>query len=315
MYYKKAEIENILFDYKILAEKFIVLLKELDEIFKGIPQVFEGKNFFEAFEKLKDIYNEKKFIEKYHNLRKVFEMLGTHEIKVDFLEKFKWYSALFTYYLKTKKREEEKEKIEKYFRNVLEVIYQSTEIKKINKELPAFTFDEEYFRKIQKTGLTQKEKAVNILFALEKLVLVEQKRNPIYKTIADKVEELIRKWRMREIEYKMLYGEVLALQKEIAKKEKEKEILKLSPLEYGIFLNLKELIKNKEKSINATKELKGKISEYLLEGWIDQPVLRQRIFKEVRILARKLKVKYGLSLEEFERIYRDLINIIEDYGG
>jgi len=169
--------------------------------------------------------------------------------------------------------------------------------------------------KIQKTGLTQKEKAVNILFALEKLVLVEQKRNPIYKTIADKVEELIRKWRMREIEYKMLYGEVLALQKEIAKKEKEKEILKLSPLEYGIFLNLKELIKNKEKSINATKELKGKISEYLLEGWIDQPVLRQRIFKEVRILARKLKVKYGLSLEEFERIYRDLINIIEDYGG
>jgi len=53
----------------------------------------------------------------------------------------------------------------------------------------------------------------------------------------------------------------------------------------------------------------------MLEGWLDQPVLRQRIFKEVRILARKLKVKHGLSLEEFERGYRNLINVIENYGG
>ena len=60
---------------------------------------------------------------------------------------------------------------------------------------------------------------------------------------------------------------------------------------------------------------KDKISEYLLEGWIDQPVLRQRIFKEVRILVRKLKVKYRLSLEEFEKIYRNLISVIENYGG
>ncbi len=315
MYYKKAEIENIIFDYKILAEKFVNLLKELDEMFKGISQIFEREKFFEAFEKLKDIDNEKKFIEKYHNLRKVFEMLGAHEVKIDFLEKFKWYSALFTYYLKTKKREEDREKIEKYFRKVLDFVHQSTEIKEISKELPAFTFDEKYFEKIQKTLLTKKEKAVNILFALEKLVLVEQKRNPIYKTIADKVEELIRKWKMREIDYKMLYGEVLNIQKEIAKKEREKEVLRLSPLEYGIFLELGRIIKDKEIAINTIKELKSKISEYLLEGWLDQPVLRQKISKEVRILTRKLKVNYGLSLEELERIYRNLISVIENYGG
>jgi type I restriction enzyme R subunit len=315
MYYKKAEIENVLFDYKILAEKFIALLKELDEIFKGISQTFERDKFFEAFERLKDIDNEKKFVEKYHNLRKVFEMLGAEEIKVDFLEKFKWYSALYVYYLKIKKREEDKEKIEKYFSKVLDLIHQSTEIEKINKELPVFTFDESYFEKIQKASLTEKEKAVNILFALEKLVLVEQKRNPIYKTIAEKVEELVRKWKMREIDYQILYGEVFDIQKEISKKEREKEILGLSPLEYGIFLDLRKVIKDKEETMNVTKELKEKISEYMLGGWINQPVLRQGVFREVRILTRKLKVKYGLSLEEFERIYRDLTNIIENYGG
>jgi type I restriction enzyme R subunit len=313
MYYKRAEIENILFDYKILAEKFIALLKELDDIFKGIPQIFEREKFFEAFERLKDIDNEKKFIEKYHNLKRVFEMLGSEEIKIDFLEKFKWYSALFIYYLKTKKRE--KEKIEKYFRKVLKIIHESTEIKEINKELPAFALNEKYFEKIQKTLLTKKEKAVNILFALEKLALVEQKRNPIYKTIADKVEELIRKWRMRKIDYKMLYEKVLKLQKEIAKKEKEKEILKLSPLEYGIFLELKKIIKDKEKSKNASKKLKSKISEYLLEGWSDQPVLRQRISEKVRRIVRRLKVKYKFPLEEIDKICDNLIGIIENYGS
>jgi hypothetical protein len=240
-------------------------------------------------------------------------MLGSEEIKIDFLEKFKWYSALFIYYLKTKKRE--KEKIEKYFRKVLKIIHESTEIKEINKELPAFALNEKYFEKIQKTLLTKKEKAVNILFALEKLALVEQKRNPIYKTIADKVEELIRKWRMRKIDYKMLYEKVLKLQKEIAKKEKEKEILKLSPLEYGIFLELKKIIKDKEKSKNASKKLKSKISEYLLEGWSDQPVLRQRISEKVRRIVRRLKVKYKFPLEEIDKICDNLIGIIENYGS
>lgn len=316
MYYEKAEVKNILLDYESLKEKFLYLLKELDEIFKGIPQVFEREKIFEAFERLNENGNEKKFVEKYYSLRKVFEMLGTHEIKIEFLEKFKWYSALYVYYLKTKKSREEidNEEIKRYFNKVVNFIYESTEIEKINKELPSFAFDINYFEKIQKSHLSEKEKAVNMVFALEKFVIVEQNKNPIYKDIANKVEELLKKWKLREIDYKLLYEEVLDIQKEILEKEREKERLKLSPLEYGIFMNLKVIIKNENGAVEATKKLKERISKYMFEGWNDHPVLQQKVFRELRIFMRELKGKYNLPYEKFERVYQDLKSIIENYG-
>lgn len=317
MYYKEAEVKNVLFNYESLKEKFVSLLKELDGIFRRIPQVFERDKIFEAFERLNDDENEKKFVEKFHSLRKVFEMLGTQEIKIDFLEKFKWYSALYVYYLKAKKEREgiTREELKRYFSKVLDFIHKSTEVEKINKGLPPFAFDESYFEKIQRSHLSEKEKAVNNLFALEKFVLVEQNKNPIYKSIAEKVEELVRKWKMREIDYKMLYKEVSEIQKDVLKKEKEKERLRFSPLEYGIFMNLREIIKNEKSAIQATKELEEKISKFMLEDWINQPALRQKVLREVRTFMRGLKGKYGLSYEKFEKVYEDLKSVIENYGG
>ena len=315
MYYEKEEIENVLYDYKFLVKRFVSLLERLNEIFRGISKTFERETIFKAFERLKDRDNEKKFIEKYQSLRKIFEILGSHEIKIDFLKEFKWYSALYGYYLKTKKREEDKEKTQKYFKKVIDFIHKNTEIEEINKALPVFTFDENYFKKLKESSLSQEEKAVNMLFALEKLVLVEQKRNPLYKTIAEKVEELVRQWEIRKIDYEILFQELEKVKKEIKEKEKEKESLKLSPLEYGIFLILNKIVKNKKETMEATKELKDKISEYMLKGWIDQPELRKKIFREIRVVARRLKIKYKLSLEEFERLFQDLVSVIENYDG
>ena len=81
--------------------------------------------------------------------------------------------------------------MEKYFQKTVEIIHQEIEIQNIEKSLPQVALNIDYLTKIQKSSLKLEEKAVNILFKLEKLVLVDQRQNPIYKTIADQLEELI----------------------------------------------------------------------------------------------------------------------------
>jgi len=142
------------------------------------------------------------------------------------------------------------------------------------------------------------EKAVNILFKLEKLVLVDQNRNPIYKTIVDQLEELIRRWKEREIEYKELFNEESKIIGFIEEKEQEREKLQFSPFEFGIFsildVHLKE--ENKNKLREFVGEIVDMIKEDLIENWQENPTLRQNIERKLRSFALKLKKDYKTNL-------------------
>ncbi len=314
--YYKEDTQGIISDFSALFDTLKEIIGELEKIFSGIEFRFEREYLMKAVDRLRNEEIEQEFIEKYKEARKLFEVLGAYPEKIKFLEKFKWFTAVYEYWLKLTASEIEKEKIEKYFKKTVEIIHQEIEIQNIDKSLPQVALNIDYLTKLQKSSLSLEEKAVNILFKLEKLVLVDQNRNPIYKTIADQLEELIKRWKEREIEYKELFNEENKIIDFIEEKEQEREKLKFSPFEFGIFsildVHLKE--ENKNKLREFVGEIVNMIKEDLIENWQENSTLRQNIERKLRSFALKLKKDYKLTYDEFDTFHKELVSFIKDYA-
>jgi len=314
--YYKEDVQGIIANFSALFETFKETIGELEKIFSGIEFRFEREDLIKAVDRLRSEEIEQEFIEKYKEARKLFEILGAYPEKIEFLEKFKWFTAVYEYWTKLTVGETEKKKVEKYFQKTVEIIHQETEIKKIEKSLPQVTLSVDYLTKIQKSSLSLEEKAVNILFKLEKLVLVDQNQNPIYKTIVDQLEELIRRWKEREIEYKELFNEESKIIGFIEEKKQEREKLKLSQFEFGMFsiLNMHLKEENKSKLREFVGEIINTIKEDLIENWQENPTLRQKIERKLRSFALKLKKDYKLTYDEFDALHKELVSFIKDYA-
>ncbi len=316
-HYYKADIKGGIVDFSVVLEEFKKSIKELEKIFAGVESKIERKILLKAIDILRDEEIKNEFVENYKKVRKLFEVLGSSPKKLEYLDKFEWFSAVYEYWKKLTESEEKKEKIEKFFRRTLETIHQNTEIQRIEKILPAVALDIKYLTKIQKNALTQEEKAVNILFTLEKLVLVEQRRNPVYRSILDQLNELIRKWKEREINYQQLLEEETTLIKIVEDNDRKREELNLMHFDYGILLTLQENLKkeeNKEKLKKFVEEMKNLIREDLIESWQENPTLKQNIERKIREYLLKLKQDYELSYEEFDFLHKKLVSFIKDYG-
>jgi len=290
----------------------------LKDIFSGIDFKIEREKLIAAVERLRSEENERVFIETYKGVRKIFEALGSFERKLDYLDEFKWLTAVYEYYLKLKVDEEEKKKIEHYFKETIKTIHENIVIKDIERDFRRTTIDLDYLEKLEKSQLSKKEKAINILFSLERLILVHQNYNPVYRSIADTVEELVRKWRERLIDYDELVGQEKKIINYIEKQEKTREELRLAPFEFSLLLVLKEKIKIDDKKVlvGLTKGLINDIRDILLiDDWQENPVLRQNVLRKSREYAVKIKQDYKLTIEAMDDLHKRLIEIIQNYGN
>lgn len=314
--YYKEDIKAGIFDSSLILEEFKDLINKLKKIFEGIELKITRENLAKAIDKLRDEEIKNNFIENYRSARKLFEVLGVLPEKLEYLEEFNWFTAVYQYWRKLTDPED-KEIIERFFRKTLRVIHQNTEIEKIERIIPPVILDINYLSKIQKSNLTQEEKAVNILFALQKLVLVEQRRNPVYRSVLEQLNELIRKWKEKKIDYRQLLEEEGVLVKEIKDNEKKREELNLTRFDYGILLTLYQNLtreKNKERLKKIVEEIKNLIRNDLIENWQENLILRQNIERKTREYLLEIKQRYGLSYEEFDLLHKKLVKFIEDYG-
>ena len=315
--YYKTDIKRGIVDFSVIIEEFEKTMKELEKIFTGFEFKIKRETLLEAIDVLRDEEARNRFVENYKKARKLFEVLGSFPGKLKYLEKFRWFTAVYEYWKKLTGPEEKEKKFDKFFRKTLRIIHQNTEIQKIEKTIPAVVLDIKYLSKIQKSALTQEEKAVNILFALEKLVLVEQRRNPIYRSIMDQLNELIKRWKEREIDYKTLLENEESFIRVIKNHEKNRRELNLDRFDYGILLVLQRDLRNKASRKEIKKivqETESLIKEDLIENWQENPTLKQDIERKLREYLLKVKQDYGLSYEEFDSLHQKLMRFIKDYA-
>lgn len=320
--YSGEDIKGAILNYKSLEEEFEKILNEIFKSFRDIPRDFERETLLKAIEVITlDKKTEEEFVKKYRKLRKLYEILGSREIKLKYLEEYKWLSGVYTYYMKMVRRESEvTPHVKKYFEKTIKLIHETIEIEEIDKTLPVFEFGAEFLKKLEEKVKSKKEKAANILFMLQKLILVEKHKNPVYGSLVDRVERLVKMWRQKKKDYERLSVEGERIWKDMNKLLERRESLGMDNMEYAMLLYLEERMRKEgwrmgEKEIvKEIKELSLRIKKITFPGWVNQITVKKEVGREVRRFVRKLKAKYGFAMEEMEKIYEELFRKVVDYG-
>ena len=313
MYYEDAAGTTVPFEYEYLADNFTKLMMALKDIVGSAPAKLSRETLVQTMDKLRDETKEKDFSANYREARKYFELLGSSELRLKYLADFKFYSAIFAY-LQKLKGDERGENNDIYFAKTLSAVHDAINIESISKDLPPFSFNVEYFNALSKSPLNKKEQAMNNLFALERMVLVEQAGNPILRSVFEKVEEMVRKWREKAVDYEELYDSGVKIIVQIKDKLKQKQELGLSDLEFGIYETISGEIKGGKKACVLAKDIHDSIVKHIIPGWEGQAVLRQNVSRIIREKVRQLKATDGLSLEEINNLSQIIFNSVEQYA-
>lgn len=314
--YSKEDIKGALFDYASMVEEFIILLKELLEMFGKVPKNYERETLLQALEVItSDAQKEEAFIESYKNLRKTFELIGPDEVKLEFFEDYKWLSAVHTYYMKLVLQKPGYDHfVEKYYRKSMKFIHKSTGIEKLEKELPIIAFDEDYLRGLEEKVRSKKEKAANILFTLNRFVLVERHKNPVYESLVEKVERLLDLWKEKTKDFERIYREAVKVVGKIVTLEDRKRSLGFSNLEYSMLLALEEGLGGKDVLPQKVRVLSDELKNHLFPGWLSQTTVRKDVERRIRRFVRGLKREHDLSLQEMNNLHNRLIESLRNYG-
>jgi len=314
--YSEEDIGGALFSYDSVKQEFVHLIKEILEILKEVPMDYERKTLLRAVEVLTtEERKEKEFIEKYKSLRKIFELLGPDEIKLEYFENYKWISAIYTYYMKIVIQKPPVEGyVERYCEKTIRFIHKSTEITKLETDLPIVAFDEGYLKALEEKVKSKKEKAANILFTLNRLVLVEKHRNPIYESLVEKVERLLELWKEKTRDYERIYKDGVRAINEINSLSGRQKALGFSDLEYSLLLALEERFGKEEKLLNEIRDISDGLKSYMFPGWLNQPTMEKSVKREVRKFVRGLKGRFNITLDEMDDLYKKLIERVKNYG-
>ena len=303
-------LQNKIISKKEADRRFNTILKKLEDIFGELVGRFEKDSIDRAMEILRDKGNE--FATLYRELRMWFEFIKTERDVLAHLTKYKWFSALYEYYKKLLKLGINESAIEIYFQRTVDLVHELIEPTGLKTVEPKVV-DLNYIKQIKKSNLTQRQKTIGILTALNNICILKEK-NPIYKSIAEKVKELVEKWQEKEIDVLELAASIDEILKYIDEKEQERAKTKLSGMEFGIKVILEKGLRMESKEVeNLAMTIYEKIKDNLYSGWNQNPATLKLIERKIREFLSEIRSEYKLSYDEFDRLHKEVYDFVENY--
>jgi type I restriction enzyme R subunit len=259
----------------------------------------------------------KQFQTNYRRLRKLFELLGPNPIKLDKLKDYTWLTQVYNFYLHETRQDLAKENAlaYKYFQKTLRYVYKSTDVKGIDEQYRTIEFDAEYLKNLQEKIKSKEEKAANILFTLNRFVIIDKQRNPIYEDLVAKVERLLKLWKEKTKEFEKIYNESAEIFQQIQARQARQKQLQFSKLQYAVLLNMEKAIPNNGDLTKNAKELVGQLQPNLFKGWQFQQTAKKAVEQETRrYLRRKYVSQNLLTLQEMDALYQKIIDSVKTYA-
>jgi len=260
--------------------------------------------------------NSKKFEGNYKQLRRIFELLGPDEVKLKLFSKYKWISAVYTYYsiYVLRKKPEDYRYVSQYFEKTLKYVYKSTEVEQLEKDLPIIEFDSNYLRNLEAKVKGRKEKAANIVFTLNKFILTDKGRTPISGSLSERVERIIKMWKAKSEDDKLIYEEGIKAIEEYEKLKARQRSLGFNDFEYSELLILEDKFGKDEEIVSDIQKLSSKIKPMMFRGWSTQPSVSKDVEKEIRRFLRRIYSRKGLDLGDIDEIHKKILESAKQNG-
>jgi type I restriction enzyme R subunit len=316
--YTKEDITGILISIDDLTKEFTQKLDETTALFADVPRdQYDRQTMLKAFETITtNEQNTKKFLTNYKRLRKLFELLGPHPIKLEKLKDYTWLTQVYNYYLHETRQDLAKENAlaHKYFQKTLKYIYKTTELADIDRQYPTIQFDADYLRNLQERVENKEEKAANILFTLNRFVIIDKRRNPVYETLAGKVERILKLWKEKTKDFEKIYNESAQILQEIQNLQARQKQLLFTDLQYAVLLSMEKTLGTSNDFTRDSQELTNILQPYLFKGWHYQHTARKSVERETRKYLRKYIRQNNLSLKSMEELYQKIIDSVKTYA-
>ncbi|MEM4097700.1 MAG: HsdR family type I site-specific deoxyribonuclease [Candidatus Micrarchaeaceae archaeon] len=306
--YTAEDIEGSAIDVRKIIEEFKHTLSELNAMFRAVPKEVSRESLVAAARVLlSEPQNDAEFRSKYVTIRKLTAFLGYDEVKA-YLDDLRWLTAVYMYYIKLTERTDPQLELfaRQHFSKVLQEIYKSIDIKATLDELREIKIDENYIKKLKEAYPEEDQQVYNILFSLNKYILTDHVGNPIYESIAERVERIVNEWKQKTIDVKKAHEELSKLLRETVEIEEREKELGLSKVSYYTLIMLEKHGAPAEKALADVKELDKKLNEgsYLYSGWMS----KSTAVKAVGALIRSLFLKYRIPINERDGLYEKIIN-------
>jgi len=306
-------IRQKIMDKEEAWRKFNKILKELENVFEDkslIGNFDEKEGFDKAIEVIKN--KEDEFTSLYKELRKMFEFLRSEERMIEVLTKYKWFSALYERYKKLLRPDINEIKLEKYFKRTIEVIHEVIDPTGLKRVEPK-AIDLGYIKQLKGSDLTPNQKYIGILTALKYICILSEK-NPIYKSIADKVRELVKKWQEEGVNILELSPFIDELVNHINEKEEEKKKTNLNDLEFGVKVILESIVKVEQEELeDLARRIYAEIKDTLYPGWSQNPATSKIVERRIREFLSEIKPRYKIPYEDFERLHNEIYGFVSGY--
>jgi type I site-specific restriction-modification system R (restriction) subunit len=202
--------------------------------------------------------------------------------------------------------------LEKYFNKTISLIHDLIEPSGLRREKPA-VIDFETIKALKSSNLTETRKYVGILNNLKYMVVLKS-RNPIYKSIAERVKELVVRWQ-EGVDISQLRKDIDDVLKFIEDKEREREESNLSDVEFGIKLVLEnEGVVESNEAEELARQIYARVRDRLYPGWDQNPAVSKNVERELRKYLAELRPKYKITYESFEKLCNGIFEVLTYYG-
>ena len=316
--YAQEDIKNILIHTDQLGQEFTALLNETLQLFQDLPKdQYDRQIMIKAIEIITlNEQNTKTFQQNYRKLRKLYQYLGTDPTKIERYHDYEWLTGIHIAYQKTVSPPEptEQKHIETYFNKTLKLIHQTTQLENLQKAMETIAFDEDYLKNLQEKLKTKEEKAANIVFTLNRFTLVEKQNDPIYETLAEHVDKLLKLWKQRTKNYEQIYTEGIKIVQERNQLESRRKQLNFDPLQYSLLLTLEKQFGTNPALIEDIHRLTEQLQPLTFKDWQTQPTARKNVERTIRTHTRKYVKQHGLTRSQLDELYEKIMKNVKTYA-
>jgi len=316
--YEKEDLKGAVYDIEELYKEFKQLLNKVLTIVGPLPKgEVRFKVMLDIADKLaKDRKLEKEFLSTARKLMRLFDRIYE---KTNTTERrnYAWIVDVYNYYLKNTLGEDETEQlVKKYFNKTLAAVQNFVRISGTDIDPSKIIVDREFFEEfIQRSSLTDREKAKGLLIALSRFVRTE-KSSAVYESVADKVNKIIEAWRKKLKKDEELYEEVKGIWEEIYERKREQQELGFNELEFALFNVFKEYGASKGNALKLTRELVKRIEpEISVPEWSEKPAIVDEVEKKVAFFILIEGRKVGLPVGKKSELINTILEKVKHYGS
>ena len=315
--YEREDLKGAVFDVEDILGRFRTILQQLLQLIGSRPTVKSDKELFKhvrikAENIVKDKKLEREFTEKYRVLRRLYELIAPKLTRQE-REEYKWLSDIYTFYIKNfVGTSPEEELAKKYYKKTIEAISQSLQVLEKEAEFSPITIDRKFFEEfIQSRDMSDEEKASALIMGIIRFRLYAR-NDPVYVSVADKIEALLEEWRRKQKTSLELYEKAKRLWEEIYALKEEQAKLRFGRREYLVYRTLIDAGFEQRRAMEVTKELMKQVSDRIsVPGWIHNPKLIRDVERRVAITILREARRAGLSKENAKKLVDLLVERVK----